>query len=408
MIRFQDAIQAIYDRFKQISSQKIEEIGLEDSLFHVVSEDLIAPIDVPNFDNSAMDGYAIRWGQNTSRTFAIKGNIQAGEQQLPEILAGETYRIFTGAPIPPGCNTIIQKEWATESNQLMIIGDSFDVEKNLHIRKKGSQSQKGSIFLKKGTPIYPETIGLIASFGIAKVNVFTAPKIGIINTGNEIIQPGKNLLPGQIFNSNQFALSALCKSLHLEAQIFPSCKDDLDEIQQTIATSIQINPITIITGGISVGDFDFVSNALENLGVEKLFYKVKQKPGKPIFIGSQNNHWIVALPGNPAAVISCFHVYVKTIIQLIQGYQFNTIEGSCVAADTFTQLATVINPEGFKKKSGLTHFLKGYFNNGQVLLLQGQESFNLSAFNQANCLVIIEEELETVHFGDTVKIIPFQ
>lgn len=406
MIHFQEAIQAIFDRFHQISSQNIGLIGLEDSLFHVVAEDLIAPMDVPHFDNSAMDGYAIRWSENAARTFVIRGNIQAGDQQLPEVLPGDTYRIFTGAPIPKGCNTIIQKEWATESNEIMIIGDSYTIEQNLHIRKKGSQSQKGSIFLKKGTLINPEIIGLIASFGITNFNVFLAPTIGIINTGNEIIQPGEVLKPGQIFNSNQYALSALCRSLHLKAEVFPSCKDELAEIQQTIANSVQNNPITLITGGISVGDFDFVSKALENLGIEKLFYKVKQKPGKPIFIGTKNNHWIIALPGNPAAVISCFHVYVKTIIRLITGEEYGIIQPNW--ENVFTHWATLQNPEGFTKKPGLTHFLKGYFKNGEVQLLKGQESFNLSSFNQANCLIIMEEDKETIKKGDIVKIIPFQ
>ncbi len=406
MINFQEAIQSIYKRFNKISSQKIEVVSLSDALFRVVSEDLIAPIDVPNFDNSAMDGYAIHWDESDTRTFTLRGNIQAGDQHLPEISPGETYRIYTGAPIPTGCNTIIQKEWAIESDETMIVDESFTIKQNLHIRKSGSQTKKGSIFLRKGTTIQPETIGLIASFGIAKLNVYAAPKIGIINTGNEIIQPGENLLTGQIFNSNQFALSALCKSLHLEAEVFPSCKDELEIIQKTIETSILTNQITLITGGISVGDFDFVSVALENLGIEKLFYKVKQKPGKPIFIGTKNNHWIIALPGNPAAVISCFHVYVKTIIRLIKGISNEPDQQNLDLA--FPHHATIKNQDGFRKKAGLTHFLKGYCINGEVTLLHGQESFNLSAFNQANCLAIIDEETEIVNFADVVKIVPFQ
>jgi len=200
---------------------------------------------------------------------------------------------------------------------------------------------------------------------------------------------------GQIYNSNEFALVGLLKSLGIAQINTYQVIDELTEVEKTIQTALGESDFLIVTGGVSVGDYDFVKLALENNQVNTLLYKVKQKPGKPLFVGKKQDQWVFALPGNPAAVITCFNQYVKPCLLAISG-----------RTNAFESMALLPLKNTFKKSVGLTFFVKGKFDYQGVEILKGQESFNLLSFNVANCIVKIEDNIESLEIGSLVEVYP--
>jgi molybdopterin molybdotransferase len=294
--------------------------------------------------------------------------------------------------IPQDVDTVIQQELVSVSDGKIKI-DLHKAKKGANIRTEGSQSKIGDIVASAGTKISPSLLGLLASNGIEKVKVFDEPKVSIIITGNELVNVGFPLEKGQIYNSNEFALKALLKVCGLNLIDVFHAVDTLESVVDQISKANESADIVILTGGISVGDFDFVKLAMQQIGVEELFYKVKQKPGKPLFVGLSNEKWYFALPGNPAAVITCFNQYLKPTIEMLMGHQHS-----------FLPIAMLPLKEDYHKNAGLTHFLKGFYTFNDVELLKGQESFNLASFNIANCIVLLPEELDFVQKGTLVAV----
>ena len=271
--------------------------------------------------------------------------------------------------------------------------NSESIKPGTNIRRKGDQSRQGNLVACAGHKITPGMIGLFASVGINNILVYAPVSVGVITTGNELQDVGKPLEDYRIYNSNAPAVKAYLKSLGVNNAEFINAGDDLTVIKEKISYCLGKYDMLILTGGISVGDYDFVKEALFSNGVKELFYKIKQKPGKPLFAGRKDNKIIFALPGNPAAVISCFNQYVKPCIKSIMGF-----------ADTWKPNAILPLKESYTKKSGLTHFLKARRENDHVILLRGQESFNLLAFSEADCIVEIPEEKEIVNTGEKVRV----
>jgi len=223
-------------------------------------------------------------------------------------------------------------------------------------------------------------IGYLAGMGIKELSVIRKPKVGIIITGNELVQPGNALLPGQVYESNSFALKACLQKQQIRNILLYHVKDNLEATQQTISKALSENDVLLITGGVSVGDYDFVAGACIQQGVQKLFHGVKQKPGKPLFFGRKGEVLVFGLPGNPSSVLSCYQQYVILALNKITGFQ--------ITENKFARLEIP-----FEKKPPLTLFLKGFYESGTVQILPAQASYQLSAFVTANCWVeLIEEE----------------
>ena len=378
---------------ENIQPSKTEVVGLLQSLGCVLSCDIRSDINVPSFDNSAMDGYCFQFIEGQS-VYRIQGQIQAGDTYHEEIQPGNCARIYTGAMLPKGADTVIQQELVSVSENAI----SFDinkVERGLNVRVEGSQNKLGEIIASKGTKITPSLIGLLASIGVPQVEVYCKPNVGIVITGNELIEIGQLLEKGKIYNSNEFALSALLQSIGIENVACFKANDTLESVIEALNHARINNDIVLVTGGISVGDFDFVNRAMTSIGVTELFYKVKQKPGKPLWVGKIENQWFFALPGNPAAVITCFNQYVKPTILSTIGYS------NCFEALAMLPLSNSVN-----KKTGLTHFLKGYYTLDSVKILNSQESFNMKSFNTANCIVEIPEDIEEISENSLVSVYP--
>lgn len=388
MVSVQEAIARIREKIQQMP---VVELSLYNGLGKVLAENVIANINVPSFDNSAMDGYCFKWIEGQIE-YDVVAQIQAGDTQNVAIGNFQCARIYTGAMIPKDVDTVIQQELVSVSDGKIKI-DLEKAKKGANIRTEGSQSKIGDIVASAGTKISPSLLGLLASNGIENVKVFDEPKVSIIITGNELVNVGFSLEKGQIYNSNEFALKALLKVCGLNHIDVFHAVDTLESVVDQISKANESADIVILTGGISVGDFDFVKLAMQQIGVEELFYKVKQKPGKPLFVGLSNEKWYFALPGNPAAVITCFNQYLKPTIEMLMGHQ-----------QSFLPIAMLPLKEDYHKNAGLTHFLKGFYTFNEVELLKGQESFNLASFNVANCIVQLPEELDIVQKGTLVAV----
>lgn len=390
MISVKNAIHLLEENLNPLNTIQLP---LLEALGHFLSNPIYSKIHVPNFDNSAMDGYALLLDPSQTH-YTIQCSIQAGDQQEYTIEKNNAARIFTGAPIPKNVNCVIAQEQVEVINQQIKINPEMHAPFD-HIRKVGSQCKPGDLVAEKNCEITPSLIGLLASLGIEHVEVYEKPTVGIIITGNELTEPGNPLTFGKIYNSNQYSLISLLHSIGIISVETYHCDDNLNDVSKTVKNSISKNSITLVTGGISVGEFDFVLQSLKDNEINILFHRVKQKPGKPIGVGIKNNHWIFALPGNPAAVITCFNQYVKPSILSLMGRK-----------NSFQPIGELPVLNEFYKKPGLTHFLKAHYSTNGVSLLGSQESFNLLAFNQANCIVEIPEDVSEIQTGTLLPVYP--
>jgi molybdopterin molybdotransferase len=378
----------------QISSLDSITLNLDDAIGYAVAEDIISPINVPSFIQSSMDGYAFAFDDlKSTPSLTITDIIQAGDASSNKIRKNQAVRIFTGAPLPEGADTVLMQEKAkVEGNKLFVLDEKL--QKGTNARSIGADIQEGAIAVMKGSVLNPGAIGLLASLGITQVLVVRKPTINIILTGNELQDIGKPLSSGQIYESNSHTLKAGLSKVGIKEINFLKVADNLESVTGAIKESLNKFDLTILTGGISVGDYDFVLGACQQNNVEQLFHKVKQKPGKPLYIGKKETKVVCALPGNPASVLSCFNHYVSIVLDKL----------SNTSLEMKTVQASLTNT--YSKPIGLTHFLKGLYNNvtNEVTILEGQESFKMSAFAMANCFVELPEDILEIRSSEIVKI----
>jgi molybdopterin molybdotransferase len=339
-----------------------------------------------------MDGYAFLfsdWKKNKS--LKIKGEMTAGSNESFALSPDTAVRIFTGAPLPPGADTVVMQEKIKIENNLLIIEDENLVQ-STNVRAKGSEIKTGELALAKDTLLLPPAIGFLAGFVITEVLVYPHPSISIIVTGNELQEPGKTLEHGQVYESNSFSLEAALKQLHITGVKIYKAEDTLEKVEQVLKETLQQSDIVFLTGGVSVGDYDFVVKAAAQNGVEKIFHKIKQKPGKPFYFGKKENKLVFGLPGNPASVLTCFYEYVEPALKKM------------IKQKSAVQIMQVPLATDYKKATGLTHFLKGFYDGKTVTLLNAQESYRLRSFAIANCLIKIDEEIIECKKGEPIEI----
>jgi len=368
----------------------IKTIPLKETNGLLLGEDIISPIHMPPFRQSAMDGYALLLHNKNS--YQIIGEVKAGDSNNFTLRPGQGVRIFTGARVPDNADTVVIQEKVSRT------GDSITIDgpinKNQNIRPVGEQIKKESTALTKGTKLTPAGIGFLAGLGVSNVKIYTAPRVGIITTGNELIPPGSELKEGKIYESNSLQLEAVLTQCNIKEITQYIVQDEYESTKETIRQSIDNNDLVLISGGISVGDYDFVKEALSELHTEELFYKIKQKPGKPLFFGTNNKTMIFALPGNPASSLSCFYIYVLPIIQKMMG----------VNSIGLTRTSKSITTD-FIKKGDRAQFLKAKVSEETVEILEGQSSAMLYTYAIANALVYIPEDMNKIEKGDLVETI---
>ena len=382
---------------ESILVSKTVELPLQKVAGMVLAKDVYATTDIPAYPQSSMDGYALSYsGWQQYRHLKISGEIPAGSNELFTLDEHTAIRIFTGAAVPPGADTVVMQEkvkiGASPGSEDELIIEDENIRPGNNVRPKGSEIKAGSIALAKGSYLSPAAIGFLAGIGIIKVEVYPKPSISIIVTGKELRQPGQPLQYGQVYESNSFALTAGLEQLGITNVKISWADDNLEILKTILADALQQSDVILLTGGISAGDYDFVLQAATECGVQKLFHKVKQRPGKPLFFGIKGNKPVFGLPGNPSSVLTCFYEYVIPALEKLSNKK--------------STLKAVTAPlaKSFQKAAGLTHFLKGFYDGNTALPLDAQESYRLSSFAKANCLVQINEEVTVCKEGELVEI----
>lgn len=360
-----------------------------------LAEDIVAPRNVPNFLQSSMDGYAILFDKQV-KAYKIIGQIQAGQQSDISIHPGEAIRIFTGAALPLGADTVVVQEKVSIQHDLVVIEDE-SFKKGDHVRAIGSEIPKGAIALENGMILNAASIGVLASLGYQYVNVIPPPSVLIIVTGDEIKIPGEEVQAGQVYDASSFTLTSILKKIGCNTINVKYVKDNLDELTAELKQGIESSDVVMVTGGVSVGDYDFTKKAFDKCDIQSIFHKIKQKPGKPILFGTFNGKPVFGLPGNPASVLTCFYQYVYPSL------------GKMMGKDFYLPSVLLKLSHDYEKSRGLTHFLKAFAEKNEVKILTGQESYKISSFAMANAFVVLGEEVSEIKKGQQIEVqfIPF-
>lgn len=376
--------------FENCTSARVEQMSLNQAGRYVLAESIFSPIDTPPFDQSAMDGYAFSFDEWDGKSdLLLNGEVQAGNYLAENLKPHEAIRIFTGAALPAGTDTVVIQENVIKNDKHISIKDDKLI-KGSNVRLQGSQTKKGDIALPEGDYLSPASISFLAGLGIGSVKVYSNPVISIIVTGKELIKPGEAMSKGKIYESNSFGLTAALEEMNIVPISVEMVDDDEEKIINAINNQLS-SDIIILSGGVSVGDYDFVISALEKCGVKKIFHKVKQKPGKPFYFGKHQQTLVFGLPGNPASVLTCFYEYVADAIS------------SYTKKEYFKKVMLPLAND-FTKKPGFTFFLKGKTTSNAVSILKNQESYLMNSFAMADCIIELEEEKEHFHKGDLVNV----
>lgn len=367
-------------------------IPLQEATGRVLAAGVSANTDIPAFDQSAMDGYALSFaGYELHKTLTVQGEVPAGAPESSRLQPNQAMRIFTGAPVPAGADTVVMQEKVEAVNEQLTILDE-QLKAGSNVRLKGSEIKAGELVLPKGQRLTPAAVGFLATTGVPEVTVYPTPVMSIIVTGNELQAPGRPLQFGQVYECNSFQLRAALQGLQIENVPVFEAKDDPQTVKHTLQNALDNSDVVLLTGGVSVGNYDFVPEAAAACGVTTLFHKLKQRPGKPLFVGIKGNKWVFGLPGNPSSVLTCFYEYVVPALeQLMQ-----------LPPVLKTIKATISKP--YSKNAVLTFFLKGYYDGQTVAPLEAQESYRLRSFAMANCLLCLPEEKMEFAEGEEVEV----
>lgn len=383
MVTIEEALRIIED---QNISLKSESKPLEGALGFALSTNTVSPFDVPEFDNSAMDGYALC---GLYQEYQLVGEVAAGDSTEVLLQDGEAVRIFTGAKVPENATAVMMQEKTSVKESMLYLDEMPKNGQN--IRKKGGQLTEGQTVFKKGHLLNPPSLSLMGSLGLSQLEVFSKPKVNIITTGNELVKPGQPKTVGQIYESNSYAISGALQQFGFQYHQKTQIKDDFEATKAGIKTALKSCDVLIISGGISVGDYDFVKQSLEENGVNELFYKVFQKPGKPLYFGRKDNQFVFALPGNPASSLTCFYVYVLPLLQRLSGY-----ENVGLTAYQFPI------KHAYENRFGRPSFLKAAVGDGKVEILDGQGSSMIQSMAKGNALAFVDDG-EVLKEGDLVR-----
>jgi molybdopterin molybdotransferase len=291
-------------------------LPIQEVVGHVLAKEVVSSINFPPFNQSAMDGYVI--SEQHSREYVVKGVIQAGQDATNiRIGKGEAYRIFTGGMVPASAWAVVRQEDAIViENAVSFIALPQEMA---NIRLEGESVRKGEIVLQKDTLLTPAGIGLLVSLGVEGVSVYAKPKIAVVSTGDELLPLGSELVKGKIYESNAHMLVNALRLAGCDAVTSFYIQDNRERTFEVLSEVIDTHDFVLISGGVSVGDYDFVAEALLKIGIQQQFHKVKQKPGKPFFYGTFNEKKVFGLPGNPAAALTLFYIYVLPSLQYSMG-----------------------------------------------------------------------------------------
>ena len=380
-----------------------EQADVMHSLGRVLSADIVSPSNVPNYDNSAMDGYAFQFA-DADKSLKVIGTAYAGRPFDEEVNAGECVKIMTGAMLPKGVDTVVMQERVNQTNGKITLNDS-KISQGANIRLAGEDLQLYQTVLAKGHLMRPADIGLVASLGIGTVNVYRQLKVAFFSTGDELIGVGKPLKSGQIYDSNRYTLFGMLSRLGVAIQDLGVVPDDPALLESTLLKAANENDVVITSGGVSVGEADYMKTLLIKHG-QVLFWKINMKPGRPLAYGKigtdeENNvratHYF-GLPGNPVSAMVTFYQFVREALIILMG-----------SMPKPPPLFKVECTEPIKKATGRTEFQRGilYLTEGgswKVKPLPNQGSGVLSSMSAANCFIVLNDMTGNFNIGELVEV----
>ncbi|MFE2592147.1 gephyrin-like molybdotransferase Glp [Streptomyces anthocyanicus] len=403
------------------------ELNLLDAQGCVLVDDITVPLSLPPFDNSSMDGYAVRVtdvagaSEEFPAVLEVVGDVAAGQTDPIAVGPGQAARIMTGAPLPPGAEAVVPVEWTDGGSGAGLVAGMRarslapegaeghvqvyrPAEERAHVRAKGSDVRSGDRALAAGTVLGPPQIGLLAAIGRGTVRVRPRPRVVVLSTGSELVQPDEQLAPGQIYDSNSFALTAAARDAGAIAYRVGAVADDAETLRATIEDQLVRADLMVTTGGVSVGAYDVVKEALAHVGDEDEpgggvdFRKLAMQPGKPQGFGSvgPDHTPLLALPGNPVSSYVSFELFVRPAIRTLMGLpdvHRPTVTASLAADKALT------SPKGRRQ------FLRGSHAGGSVTPVGGSGSHLVAALAQANALIVVPEDTESVEPGTEVEVV---
>lgn len=396
------ALQRILDQVDSLNEN--EEVVIREALSRTLAENISSAIDVPGHTNSAMDGYAIHSSdiplENTASLTNI-GTAWAGRPYKGATKKSECVRIMTGAAMPNGTDTVIMQEHVEIDNNKILIGHTNQAGQN--VRQAGEDIPLGGQVLNKGKLLTPADLGLLASVGISKVHVVKKLRVAFFSTGDELRSVGSKLEVGQIYDSNRYTLYGMLTRLGVEIIDLGVIEDKRESVEQAFLDAAEKADVIITSGGVSVGDADFVKETLENIG-EVNFWKVAMKPGRPLAFGKINNAWFFGLPGNPVSVMVTFYMFVQPALNKLSGSDHQPplmIKAKCQS--------------NLRKRPGRVEYQRGTLTQSEndptqyeVSRTGEQGSGILRSMSDANCFIILPMESEGVEEGDSVQVLPFE
>ena len=316
MISVGDALACVIDATPRLGTERVSLAG---ALGRVAAEAVQSVRAVPNAANSAMDGYALRHtdAARPGARLRVVGVVPAGTVRTEPVVAGTAVKIFTGSAVPPGADAVVKVEDTEEQGGVVTVAIAVPLGNN--IRNAGEDVAPGQEVLAPGAVIGPADVGVLASVGRATVVVHRRPRVTILSTGSELVEVDEPIGPGQVVNSNAYALAAAVREAGGEPIVLPIVRDDPAAVRAGLAQAM-LGDVVLSSGGVSVGDFDFVKEALDEARVERLFWKVAQKPGKPLTFGRLGERLFFGLPGNPVSALVCFYVYVRPALRKLAGH----------------------------------------------------------------------------------------
>lgn len=377
-------------------------VPLEQALGQIVSEDILSPVNVPQHTNSAMDGYAIRGDDLNRDGYQVVAEVLAGHSYDQPLEPGQAVRIMTGAPVPANADTVIMREQAHQEGDIVTFDtNSAGIKPGQNVRQAGEDLAIGQTAVAAGTQITAPELGMVASLGVDTITINLAVKVAIFSTGDEVQHPGEAQKPNCIYDSNRYTLLSMLTQIGCEVIDLGIIEDSEAALEATLQQASQQADLILSSGGVSVGDADYIKTVLDKLGKIN-FWRINMRPGRPLAFGQIQQTPFFGLPGNPVAVMVTFLQFVEPAIRKLQGM------------DNWQPLVfNAVATEKLRSRPGRTEYSRGIYSldaNGRLSVKSTgkQGSGILRSMSEANCLIEIVPEQPNVEIGETVRVIPLQ